>query len=295
MKKTAVWFVLPALLVAVPVGYYLYRPAQDALIPATTSESLKPAPTDREEAKARYPIAASPPAPQQVVESTAEAPVKEPVVPPAVVLPSLDSSDRIVTEEFGSVTGRGPLSALFNVNDFIRRVVVTVDNLPRRQVPPRYIPTAPVSGRFTAQGEEGNQYLSPENFKRYTVYVQLLESVSVEGLVDVYVYLYPLFQEAYDDLGYPNAYFNDRVVEAIDDLLATPAVQKPIKLARPSVMFKYDDPELEALSAGQKIMIRMGPNNAARVKARLSEIRQVLMRRVATEIDPRSAAVSTTR
>jgi len=37
-----------------------------------------------------------------------------------------------------------------------------------------------------------------------------------------------LFQQSYEDLGYPGQYFNDRLVEVIDDMLKTPDVQGPI-------------------------------------------------------------------
>lgn len=292
MKKTAAWLVVLLVLVGAGLAYYFYRPLGESMVPVTTSESLAPAQPEPAQPKVRYPIVPAQPQ-QQVLESKAETPAKPTVVEPVVSLPPLDESDAEVAEEFGAVTGREALATLFNVKDFIRRVVVTVDNLPRRQVPPRYIPTAPVEGRFVAQGEEGGQYLSQDNYKRYTAYVRLLETVSAEGLVDVYVYLYPLFQEAYQDLGYPDAYFNDRLVEAIDNLLQAPVVEGPIWLARPSVMFKFADPELEALSAGQKIMIRMGPNNAARVKSRLRDIREMLMTRVIDEEKPVSASATT--
>ena len=75
-------------------------------------------------------------------------------------------------------------------------------------------------------------------------------------------------------LGYPNAYFNDRAVAVIDELLTTPEPEQPIPLVRPHVLYEYADPELEALSAGQKLLLRMGPDHAARVKAVLAEIRQ---------------------
>ena len=41
-------------------------------------------------------------------------------------------------------------------------------------------------------------------------------------------------------------------------------------------MYQFADPELEARSAGQKIMIRMGSENAARIKAKLQEVRREL-------------------
>ena len=76
-----------------------------------------------------------------------------------------------------------------------------------------------------------------------------------------YVQLYPLFQAAYQELGYPNGYFNDRLIQAIDDMLAAPDVAAP-KLAQPKVLYEFADPALENLSAGQKILVRMGPENA---------------------------------
>jgi hypothetical protein len=100
--------------------------------------------------------------------------------------------------------------------------------------------------------------------------------VDVKKLVAVYVHFYPLFQQAYKDLGYPTGYFNDRLVEVIDHLLDAPDVQGPVKLIRPSVMYRFADPELEALSAGQKNMVRMGSENSARIKAKLKEIRRWL-------------------
>jgi hypothetical protein len=45
------------------------------------------------------------------------------------------------------------------------------------------------------------------------------------------------------------------------------------------VFYKFADPELESLSAGQKIMIRMGPQNAEKVKAKLRALRRELAAR----------------
>jgi hypothetical protein len=93
----------------------------------------------------------------------------------------------------------------------------------------------------------------------------------------VYVHFYPLFQAAYRDLGYPNGYFNDRLVETIDDLLAAPEVLAPVALVTPHAMYQYADPALEERSAGQKIMIRIGAANEARIKARLRAVRSALL------------------
>ena len=77
-------------------------------------------------------------------------------------------------------------------------------------------------------------------------------------------------------MGYPDAYFNDRLVDAIDDLLAAPEPATPIRLIQPDVLYQFADPDLEERSAGQKIMIRLGSENAARIKARLRDVRREL-------------------
>ena len=94
-----------------------------------------------------------------------------------------------------------------------------------------------------------------------------------DATVALYRRLYPQFQKAYEDLGNPDGYFNDRVIEVIDHLLSAPPGPATIALAQPSVYYVFADPALEAESAGRKLLLRMGPGNAARVQAKLKEIR----------------------
>jgi hypothetical protein len=46
---------------------------------------------------------------------------------------------------------------------------------------------------------------------------------------------------------------------------------------RPWVRYQYVDPQLESLAAGQKILLRMGPDNERRLKQKLRELRRELM------------------
>jgi hypothetical protein len=78
-------------------------------------------------------------------------------------------------------------------------------------------------------------------------------------------------------LGYPDKYFNDRAIEVIDHLLATPEVEGPLNLVQPRVLYEFADPKLERLSAGQKILLRMGPDHRLKLKAKLREIRHALV------------------
>ena len=52
----------------------------------------------------------------------------------------------------------------------------------------------------------------------------------------------------------------------------------PISSDRPWVRYEFADPALEALPAGSKMLLRMGPENARRLKAKLAELRSAIAR-----------------
>jgi hypothetical protein len=223
-----------------------------------------------------------PPAPAKVEAPAAPQgpqPPKHPVPPSeSKPLPPLGASDPSLLDAIGPIFGAQALDRFFNVEDLIRRFVATVDNLPRESVAMRLSPARPVGGLPTTQGRDASLVLAPENARRYAAHVRMLELADAKRLAAVYFHFYPLFQQAYADLGYPNAHFNDRLVEVIDHLLAAPEVKGPIRLTTPHVLHEFADPELESRSAGQKVLIRMGPENAARVKAKLRELRAQVAR-----------------
>ncbi len=119
--------------------------------------------------------------------------------------------------------------------------------------------------------------LSADNFARYQPLVEMLASADPDELVQTYRRFYPLLQQAYVELGYPDGYFNDRLVEVIDHLLLAPDVPEKLQLTRPHVLYQYADRDIEALSSGQKLMLRIGDENAARVRKSLAAFRQALL------------------
>lgn len=223
-----------------------------------------------------------PPAATPVPASAVPAPPTGPVHPvPAVepgpkTLPTLRESDATLLEALAGLAGAGPIANLLFPEDLVRRIVATIDNLPREAYAARLNPARPVPGPMKTTGKGDNLAIAPENAARYEPYVRALESVDAKRLAATYFRLYPLFQQAYVELGYPNGYFNDRVVEVIDHLLDAPDASVPIALAVPHVLYEYADADLEALSAGHKLMMRMGTRNESRVKVRLRAIRAEL-------------------
>ena len=219
------------------------------------------------------PPAAAPPAPR------AEPEIRFPVEgEPQPKLPALNESDAAVSEALAGLWDGGTLERFFNHKDFIRRIVATIDNLPRAKVALRLMPVKPVPGAFPVTGKGAGLVMTPGNSARYAPYVRLLEATDSKKIVAAYARFYPLFQQAYRELGYPQGYFNDRLVEVIDHLLAAPELQGPVRLVQPKVFYLYADPDLESRSAGQKTMMRMGAENAARVKTKLRELRAELTR-----------------
>jgi len=191
-----------------------------------------------------------------------------------VPLPPLNDSDAYFRLELIDLFG-GSLDPLLTKEALIEKFVTTIDNLPRKKIAERLRPLGPIESEFLVEHDpDMDTYLLTEaNFERYDLLVDMMAKVNLDSAVDAYRRYYPLFQEAYVGLGYPDAYFNDRLIEVVDHLLATPQPATPLRLVRPNVLYEFADPELESLSAGQKMLIRMGPTNAARVKEKLTELR----------------------
>jgi hypothetical protein len=229
------------------------------------------------------------PAPEKVQESHPPPPQPKPVenggiqhpVPTntdsAAALPSLNQSDQVVRDSLAGLFGQPAIAQFLVPENIVRHVVVTVDNLQRKKVAVDLRPVKPTPGETAVASQGDMTTLSTANYARYTPFVRLVESADPKTVATVYFHLYPLFQQAYEDLGYPGRFFNDRLIEVIDHLLATPEPQAPVELVQPKVFYQFADPKLEDLSAGQKLLIRMGPANERSVKAKLRDLRGALV------------------
>ena len=274
---------LVAVLVFIALGagawYWWQQHQQATKPPAQTPVAMAPAPSPVASAPAtpaiQYPLTDSP---------DASAP-----------LPALADSDGLFSKALVDLLGRDKVQSFLHLDGFARRVVATTDNLGREHASPLLWPVVPTPGRFTTLsngGEAGNTSaaatrISLDNSERYTPFVLFVESVDTAAAVQLYRRMYPLLQQAYEDLGFPGRYFNDRLVAVIDLLLATPVQPNPLEVAlvevkgpipslRPWVRYEFTDPELRKLSSGQKILLRTGPVNHRRLNAKLQEVRRLI-------------------
>jgi hypothetical protein len=195
----------------------------------------------------------------------------EPVTQPEP-LPALSESDPEVTKELAGIVGDGPLMEYLVTDQVLSRVVASIDSLTSRQVPVHINPVKPVSDKFIVDSDGENLVMSEQNFERYDGYVSLMAEMDTDSMITFYRRYYPLFQQAWEQNGGTGS-FNNRLFEVIDDLMETPDVTGPVFLVKPEAVYLYEDPELEALTAGQKVLIRMGSENAAVVKQKLKELK----------------------
>jgi hypothetical protein len=227
---------------------------------------------------APLPSVASVPASAPVETPPAEEPVQHPVPPAAqpaaTPLPTLSDSDVPLKSALSQLAGSS-VADFLRPEALVRNIVVTVDNLPRQKLAVEKRPVVPPAGNFQVSGDELHATVDPKNYERYKPMVSAVTMLNMKDVAEVYFHYYPLFQQAYQNLGYPNGYFNDRLVQVIDVLLATPAPGNAA-LVRPNVMYTYADDALEQRPAGQKLLMRMGPENAAAIKAKLMELRAIV-------------------
>lgn len=219
---------------------------------------------------------------QSPAQASGEPEVHYPVSEPeatAAPLPTLADSDDELRSGLAAVFGEAQIARFLVPRKIVQSLVVTINSLDDEPVPLRQRPVPATDGRLVVEGEGESLTLAAENAQRYRPFVAALQAADAERLAGFYLRYYPLFQRAYQDLGYPNRHFNDRLIRIIDHLLATPEVTAPLQLVRVKGLYQFADAEIEALSSGQKTLIRIGPDNAAVVKAKLREIRAAITAR----------------
>ncbi|VTU26057.1 DUF3014 domain-containing protein [Variovorax sp. PBL-E5] len=272
-RESSPWTFVIIVLVLIAAGAGWWYGSQRQVEPPPPPPAASAPPSDNPPAPAPAAVASGP---QNPVDALAA---------PDAALPALADADAQVSAALTDLLGKKSVASFLQLDGFVRRFVATVDNLPRAQAPARVWPLNPAPQRFTVQGEGDNQTISADNGSRYTPFVLFAESVDTARAVAVYARLYPLFQQAYEELGYPGRYFNDRLVAVLDHLLQAPEPSGPVRVTltevkgdqapdRPWVRYEFADPQLQALSAGQKMMVRMGPVNERRMKTKLSELRR---------------------
>ena len=239
-----------------------------------------PEPIQRVETPTPDPTPAAPAvaAPAAVVIN---APVAEPEVPEEIIeLPELNESDAFLAERIEGLETGARLLSLMVSDDLIRKFVVFVDNVADGNLPQLQYPVRRPSQAMAVRELDENLFeMQTVSYQRYTPVVDGLAAVNPERVLSIYAMMKPLFQEAYRELGYGNRNFDDTLVRAIDTVLNARTAEGPFQLIKPKVMYVYANSEIERLNPVEKQLLRLGPQNAEKLKLALRQYRERLTTR----------------
>jgi len=243
-KKTAVLVgVVVLIVVAAAVYYFFFRPSQP---PGIIDNAL----------------------PEESVPA-GEQGREEPVQPIEV---ELSKSDELVRKLAAELSAHPSFTKWLMTDYLIRRFTATVDLIAKGDSPRRPMDFIEFEENFPVLEEDGRLYLDPAGYQRYVGIAAVIMSLDAKGCATLYKQLQLPIQQAYREMGYPEEDFDATLRKAIFKLLETPVVEGKIYLEKDVVTYKFVDPELENLSAAQKHLLRMGPDNMTVIQAKLMEI-----------------------
>ncbi|WP_019305393.1 DUF3014 domain-containing protein [Xanthomonas oryzae] len=219
-SKSSLWPWLLAIPVIAGAAWWLFSgpPGTEATLPApitrtadAVAAAVKPQPASNEP---RHPVPAA-------SADAADA-----------AIPALAQSDGAAWQALLPLVQDDAALSIVLRKHLIERVVMMIDNLTQPSISRRSLVLQPMPGELQVSSAGDHQVIDQANAARYAPYVAAFTSVDAQAMTRSYVRFYPLFQQAYADLGAPDRYFNDRVIDVIDHLLRTPEPKQPIELQR---------------------------------------------------------------
>lgn len=195
-----------------------------------------------------------------------EAPIDKPA--PAVILPPLDQMDAFLRQLLSALSTRPELARWLATDDLVRQLAMAINQAAAGDSPARDFKVIAPTSPFRTAGRGARRTIDPASYRRYDSLVQTLTSIDAAAAARVYTTIRPRLNEAYQSLGNAGRNVDPALQQVLDILLDTPVVKDPVELVETGAAgWAYADPELEALTATQRQLLRMGPENVERVQA----------------------------
>ena len=223
-----------------------------------------------------------PAVPEAVIPTPVATPAAEPAAQKKTVmkppqLPSLDNSDAFVRDRMLLIKHKSELQSWLNTDDLLRRSASYLDGLARGNTLSKVFPLTPPEGSFAMHKDGETIWLNAGNYERYDSTVGVLTSFNMKSMGQLFHFMRPLLENAFAEMGYRPRQMDGIILQAIDNILATPIIVEPIRLTRDSVAYKFADPELEALLPIQKQLLRTGPENTQRLQRQALALKDALL------------------
>jgi hypothetical protein len=191
-------------------------------------------------------------------------------------VPLLADSDAWLRQIVSQISSHPELAEWLVTPELIRGFVVVVDTIAEGTSPASHLEMAAPEEKFGVREVDDKIYIDSASYQRFDLLTEVIESLDTEGTAELYAAIRPLFQQAYQDLGYPGEDFDATLRRAIQRVLATPVVDGPVEIERQVTAYEFSDPALEELSPAAKQFLRLGPENLQRVQAKLRALSRAI-------------------
>ncbi len=201
----------------------------------------------------------------------------------------LAEGDRKLREWGTRLSPREGFTKWLGEADLIRRLTAAVNLICDGESPKPLLSFLEVSGPFEVEEQGGagggpprrsrsappeakvpeKLFISPASFGRYDRVTDTFTSVDFVAAGKAYAQLRPYFAGAFREIGREGKSFDPVLAGALNRLLSVKVPEEKLELLPKGALYTYADPKLEALSAAEKHLLRLGPKNAAAIQASL--------------------------
>lgn len=202
--------------------------------------------------------------------------IPEPVEPPAPVVTEATADD-YAREIVDAFNGGKALKQFVAGNYVVERTVAIIDALRRGEVPYKLLPVAKPANAFPISDNGLRVTMDPAGFSRYDRFANWVNSLKVDAIVAAFNDYESVATTALSNMGVTDFDVRGAALAATTQILATPTLPDDVELMRNEANWVYMDPELESLTALQKQVLRMGPENAELVQQKARELRGALL------------------
>jgi hypothetical protein len=271
-RTTFIITILASLLIGISGTYYVVQNFNHHKVAET--DNTGDVPSNEMLASEKFPIEE----PDLIEEEngfadTATAPEIAPSVEPVSHksgLPDLLSSDDVFRKALIKLSPG--LMQWLNTNLLIRKYVVIANDFSQGTRIYKHVSFLRFDEPFTVeQGENGLQ-IAPKTYRRYDQLAQAINAMDTSAIVAVYQQFRPLMLQVFTEFGYPKDMTLETIVKkAAGEIIAAPVIEGQHALVRPSLYYKFADPNLEALNPVHKQMLRMGAENTRIIQNKCRE------------------------
>ena len=204
---------------------------------------------------------------QQQTESALTKPVEDKDFSPLQL--DLNQSDPAVRELIASAQVPGLIREWSRHKELLRSVVAAVDNVAQGQSPAAQLAFLAPEEKFSVIEKNDTTCLDPRSYQRYDRLIDMFMAISDETLIFWYRKLSPTLETAFRELGYPGITFAQRLKQASEQLNQVPVLREDVPLEKRVLSYSFADINLEGLTPAQKHLLRLGPQNVARIQQKL--------------------------